>query len=293
VGYKQIDEIDWSHRGERPVTGTFAKYAKEVYTYKFRDSKTGNISSINATLNHQFYVINKHGYIPISDVTSNDDLLSETGEAVKLVCNDGRQSNCGIKYNTNNTPTMVYNMEVYQQHRYYVADNFSENTAILVHNICMNMSGTANIENTSERVVPAPQKFKFVSEKGSIYEYDLRAKVLIRSFHDETVSADYGGASQYTTQNSKIFFISPELADDVDSTLFGKDALYEWVTTDVRMKMERRLYWHIVEEGDNAPEIIDGRITRVPKLGYLPFDYTPNERHLGHPIITILDPVVE
>lgn len=149
--YRQIDEVNWDNNPKRPVTATFARYAKEVYTYKFRDSKTGEISTINATPNHPFYVLNKHDYVSISKVTADDELLSEAGDKVKLVCLDNQHSNCGVKYNKDNKPTLVYNFEIYQQHRYFVGDDGSKQL-ILIHNNCLFDTAKHAVEETNKLI---------------------------------------------------------------------------------------------------------------------------------------------
>ncbi len=66
--------VNWSKRGFRPVIGTFKRYALDVRTYTFRDSK-GHIDHIHATPNHPFYVQNKHGFVAIEDVKDTDVLV--------------------------------------------------------------------------------------------------------------------------------------------------------------------------------------------------------------------------
>ena len=125
-------KTDWSKIDSRPVIGTFKRYARVVNTYTFKDLSTGKISSINATPNHPFYVKNKNKFIPIENVSPTDQLINSSGQPIKLICGKGQNSHCGRIYNIDGTPVPVYNLEIYQRHVYFVG-----NTAILVHNVCV------------------------------------------------------------------------------------------------------------------------------------------------------------
>ena len=121
--------IDWSTRDTRPVIGKFKRYAPVVKTYRFRNFSTGKVSIVHATPNHPFYVKNKHAFVPINKVSMHDDLVSDSGESIKLLCPYYKRSHCGQSYNKK--PMPVYNLEVYQKHVYFVGTN-----NILVHNVC-------------------------------------------------------------------------------------------------------------------------------------------------------------
>ena len=124
-------EIDWSTQDSRPVITIFKRYAPVVKTYAFRDLGTGEISTINATPNHPFYVKNKGKFMPIEDVAPTDQLVNSSGQTIKLICDKGQNSHCGKAYNTDGDPVPVYNLEIYQQHAYFVG-----NDEVLVHNNC-------------------------------------------------------------------------------------------------------------------------------------------------------------
>jgi hypothetical protein len=149
IRYKQIDEIDWANKANRPVTATFARYAEKVYTYKFKNLKTGVVTSINSTPNHPFYVVNKGDYEKISNITADDELLSQTGEKVKLLC-DKAHNNCGIRYNKDNKPTLVYNFEVYQEHHYFAGQKSNN---LLVHNGCLTPEKTNWLEANTKTTI--------------------------------------------------------------------------------------------------------------------------------------------
>jgi hypothetical protein len=126
TSYKQIDEIDWTNRANRPVTATFERYSDEVHTYTFVNSKTEKKSQINSTPNHPFYVKNKRAYIPIGDTGSSDEFYAyNSGWVTKIIKSPRASLHSKI-------PEKVYNVEVYQEHRYYV--NNSGGTGLLVHN---------------------------------------------------------------------------------------------------------------------------------------------------------------
>ncbi|WP_440994393.1 polymorphic toxin-type HINT domain-containing protein [Cysteiniphilum litorale] len=120
-------DIDWHMGKTKIVIGTFKRYAQDVRTYAFKDEK-GNIEQINATPNHPFYVVNQQAYVAIDDIEDRNELISQSGQKVRLVCFDVNQKSCGKRV-SNQVPVMVYNIEVVAQHIYYVG---KYNT--LVHN---------------------------------------------------------------------------------------------------------------------------------------------------------------
>lgn len=124
-----ISTVDWAKSKARPVIGTFKRYAEDVRTYTFKDEH-GNIDKINATPNHPFYVRNKDDFIAIDDISVSDELVTNLGKEVRLVCPIGKNAGCGEQYNKDGKPVLVYNLEVYQQHIYYVGNG------VLVHNAC-------------------------------------------------------------------------------------------------------------------------------------------------------------
>jgi hypothetical protein len=126
-------KINLLDQKSRPVIGTFKRYAQVVNTYTFKDLSTGKISTINATPNHPFYVKNKNRFIPIEDIETTDELVSKkkTGKQVRLLCAKGKFDHCGKIYNKDGQPVEVYNLEVYQDHVYFVGVD-----GVLVHNTC-------------------------------------------------------------------------------------------------------------------------------------------------------------
>ena len=120
-------KMDLSAMDSRPVVGTFKRYAEDVRTYKFKDEQ-GNVEEITATPDHHFYLKNKDEFIKIDEVLSSDELVNQFGQEVKLVCPVGKKSSCGEQYNKDGKPVVVYNLEIYREHVYYVGGG------VLVHN---------------------------------------------------------------------------------------------------------------------------------------------------------------
>ncbi|WP_192483017.1 MULTISPECIES: polymorphic toxin-type HINT domain-containing protein [Cysteiniphilum] len=119
---------DWRKEKTKTVIGTFKRYAQDVRTYTFIDDK-GNIEQINATPNHPFYVVNQQAYVAIDDITINDNLISQSGKILQLICSGEQISSCGRSYYQGDKPIIVYNFEVHLDHVYYVGEN-----GFLVHN---------------------------------------------------------------------------------------------------------------------------------------------------------------
>ena len=113
------------------ITGTFIRHATSVGTYHFKEEKTGRTVSINVTDNHRFYVKNKHAFIPIKMISPGDQMITATGNIIRLLCTGDKLHDCGQPYTTAQT-TMVYNVETDHRHMYFAGD-----TAILVHNDCV------------------------------------------------------------------------------------------------------------------------------------------------------------
>ena len=116
-------------KGVNMVTGLFVQHAVNVRRYTFKEIKTGKTGTINATANHPFYVKNRSAFIPIEKVTDSDNLITETGQSVKLICSENRKDHCGIPYG-DGQPQPVYNLQIANRHTYFVGKDHK----ILVHN---------------------------------------------------------------------------------------------------------------------------------------------------------------
>ena len=119
----------FTSKGTNMVTGLFVQHAISVRKYTFKEVTTGKISTINATTNHPFYVRNRSTFIPIETVTDSDNLITETGQSVRLICSENRKDHCGIPYG-DGQPQPVYNLQIAHRHTYFVGKKHK----ILVHN---------------------------------------------------------------------------------------------------------------------------------------------------------------
>ncbi len=122
-------DINRSHQS--PAISFFSRHVLKVRTYQFKDFNTEKISRVSATPEHSFYVKNYNAFVPIQDLSPKDNLISATGHQVHLFCKGNRNSHCGVSYGVKGVPVEVYNLEIYQRHRYFVGEG-----QILVHNIC-------------------------------------------------------------------------------------------------------------------------------------------------------------
>ena len=82
--------VDWSKQKSHPVIGKFKRYTPIVRTYTFKNLTTGVISTIHTTPNHPFYVKNKKAFVPIENISSNDELISFDGQKIELLCFKGK-----------------------------------------------------------------------------------------------------------------------------------------------------------------------------------------------------------
>ena len=117
-------------QSQNRVTGTFKRYVLDVRQYTFKTIKTGVISKVNATPEHLFYVMDRHRFMPVTDISSRDRLITASGERVQLLCHPGQKKHCGAPLNRG-LPAAVFNFEVNRRHVYFIG-----NTAVMVHNMC-------------------------------------------------------------------------------------------------------------------------------------------------------------
>ncbi len=123
--------LDINRSNQSPAISLFARHVLKVRTYQFKDSKTEKISRVSATPNHRFYAENYKAFVPIQNLSTKDNLISATGHKIHLLCKGNRYSHCGVSYGVKGIPVEVYNLEIYQRHRYFVGKG-----QIMVHNIC-------------------------------------------------------------------------------------------------------------------------------------------------------------
>ena len=109
------------------VTGRFIRHVIDVRKYCFKNRTTGKISSVLSTRNHPFYVKNRGGFIPVEEISSEDEMIQKDGQIVKMNCSVPNDGHCRTQRTDSIVP--VYNLEVARKHTYFVGQDF-----ILVHN---------------------------------------------------------------------------------------------------------------------------------------------------------------
>ena len=119
-----------SKQSQNRVTGKFKRYVLDVRQYTFKTIKTGVTSKVNATPEHLFYITDRHRFMPVTDISSQDRLITASGEQVQLLCHPKQKKHCGVPLNQG-LPVPVFNFEVNQRHAYFIGD-----TAVMVHNTC-------------------------------------------------------------------------------------------------------------------------------------------------------------
>ena len=132
----------------RPVTGVFIRHVANVRQYLLKNIRTGRISAVNVTPGHRFYVSNRQAFIPIGKVSISDELITDTGDEVRIIADSkgGLQKNNSDKTEYDGTLKRVYNLEVSKKHIYFVSD-----LHVLVHNqyvICMGPNGKLKFNGT-------------------------------------------------------------------------------------------------------------------------------------------------
>ena len=110
------------------VSGIFTRHTLDVRRYAFRRKGNNEVDYINTTTNHLFYVKNKGEFIPVNQIKSTDILINKNGDSIKPA---KLFSGLNKHMVLNNTPKVVYNMELYTGHTYFVGKQ-----QLLVHNTC-------------------------------------------------------------------------------------------------------------------------------------------------------------
>ena len=115
----------------RPVTGVFIRHVTNVRKYLLKNSRTGRISAVNATPEHRFYVSNRQAFIPITEVSLSDKLITDTGEEVRIITGTTDREKRWSHENGYYSEILktVYNLEVSKKHTYFVGD-----LRVFVHN---------------------------------------------------------------------------------------------------------------------------------------------------------------
>ena len=131
AGFSSVNKkIDKVHSPYVPATGIFIRHVPDVRQYTFKNMKTNIVFSVKATREHPIYSVNRQAFVPISQLSPEDQLLSENGQKIQLICQYGIKKDCSAYFNKGEI-TAVYNIEVGQRHTYFIQDE-----KILVHNTC-------------------------------------------------------------------------------------------------------------------------------------------------------------
>ena len=109
------------------VTGLFKRHSSDVKTYIFKRLSTGELSTINATPTHPFYVKYLNKWLPLEKITSDMILIDSRNNEIALVCHR-RKQHCGTPWHPGEITT-IYNLEVYKKHDYFAGEQM-----LLVHN---------------------------------------------------------------------------------------------------------------------------------------------------------------
>ena len=113
-----------------PITKIFIRHVLHVKRYTFKNLETNVIFTVKATPGHPVYSASRQKFIPVSKLSSKDHLLSENGQKIQLLCQQGIKKDCGLPFNQGGI-TSVYNVEVSQRHTYFI-----QSERLLVHNGC-------------------------------------------------------------------------------------------------------------------------------------------------------------
>ena len=115
--------------GSEVVTGVFLRHSMNVRTYTFESIATGQLSKINATPEHRFYVKNRHAWIPLYKIEAGMIMTDKHNQPVRLLCSNDQRGHCGVPLHPGEITT-IYNLEVYKKHVY-----FAGRRSLLVHNM--------------------------------------------------------------------------------------------------------------------------------------------------------------
>ena len=177
---------------------------------------TSNGERINCTPSHPFFV-SSVGWIPANELHNSDSLINFEGEIVTV---------CNVEQEILQEPILVYNIEVEQNHNYFVGE-----TPVLVHNKCVvgQYDSYGNLVKDSVKgdgieAHHMPSK-QFMAKYG-ISERDALALNIKHSTHTQTFTYSFLGE-----RNEWYLSLSPEEALRVDLSnlraIFAKEGTLE------------------------------------------------------------------
>ena len=112
------------------VTGIFERHVLDAREYLIKNSQTHTITPLIVTPDHLFYVVNRHRFLPVNNISAGDVLITRDGHHAGLVCQDRRKNHCGTPWHIGQIKR-VYNMAIQGKHQY-----FAGRDGLLVHNVC-------------------------------------------------------------------------------------------------------------------------------------------------------------
>ena len=112
----------------RVVTGLIKRHVSKVNTYILKNTADNKLMTVHATPEHPFYVKNHQRYMPVNQISCNDELLASDGSSMHLICSKGQCRHCGRPFNKG-WPTSVYNLEIDHTHTFFIGSH-----PVLVHN---------------------------------------------------------------------------------------------------------------------------------------------------------------
>ena len=114
------------------ITGLFERKSMDIRSYRFQELRTGKLSTVHVTPGHRFYVKNRKSFVPVADISYQDELLDVRGSVVNLVHPDKISSYHEQPLYKGKSITSVYNLEVSGNHTYFAG----KANLLLVHNAC-------------------------------------------------------------------------------------------------------------------------------------------------------------
>ena len=194
---KSGNQQHFSHNGQtKIVIGQFKRHTINIKKYTFKNMTTGKTTTVNATPEHPVYVKNRAAFIPVDLLLSTDYLLSNAGHEIRLICPENRIQHCGTSLH-NNIPLPVYNLEIDNNHTYFVSD-----IRLLVHNIC---DLAKKLRENIPDLVVSGEKEHFLSLKSR--EDVLRTVLALREFEGDNMACDSYlilSLSRYRNENISI-----------------------------------------------------------------------------------------
>ena len=219
------------------VTGLFKRHSSDVRTYTFKKLSTGELSTINATPTHPFYIKYLNKWLPLGKITSDMTLIDSQNNEITLVCHREKQ-HCGIPWHPGKITT-IYNLEVYKKHDYFAGEQM-----LLVHN-CNKASpgpsvtteagtaGKSNIDTLQQMLLPRlaePSKPFFISTSDnnitSVLKNESRTQYSSESDFFRAVNAGVSRHNDQMRDNGLLFLMIDLDVEQVGSGRAASSAYY-------------------------------------------------------------------